>query len=468
MKLRLNQSQLLTTFLNLMVQDKATERYDPEILGPLCTILSQLGVSSKSDGLWAARIIMHFLVEEDRFEDKLVSDARSLLLFMTVFLIFAYTYKDDAEHPDFSRKCLSAIGNLSTRPGFSETVQISERNTIFNHIVSLLDGQYSIPDGFVTGDDTGPLKYSLFSGISCVMLGNLALSPESLQDIFRQVPDIVSTAMNYFAGETDPYGLQGAHLIKNITVVPQAQYSAAVLQRGGASLVHKLVNQHEFTYLRSLGAQIAQNLLRYSSHLGSLEAALDYSAIVRALYAVYYGEKDVETKHEILLACDASVAELLLYDATDGDEEATEFLDAETQLSKLFIYYLHSLYTTGAKIHVPVAVKVTKSLGVLSDAPALKTRQQLDPTTTISILDHTISSDPASLAKLIDILGKFSTQLAAAQPKVLHISNEEAVATTFKGIINNLGYVGSKMIEYENEDLAKACQIAMQNAYAVI
>lgn len=374
-KLRLDLRQLLSTFLILISQESTTQHYATDILSSLCAILSQMGTALKKDhGALAVRVTLRFLAAETRFEDALVSTSRRLLLFMTLCLANVYVHKDDPDNPDLSRRCLGAVGNLSTRPGFCEVIEISTDDSIFDQIVSLFHGEYHIPEGTVPGDDTGPLKHSLYTGIACVMLGNMAQSETRLQEIVDLVPDLVPTAMNYFSGESDPFGLQGAHLIKNMTVAPNAQHCAPILQRGGASLVGKLLEFQNYPHLRVLGAQIAQNLLRYTSRLGNMEAAFDYGTIVRSLSDAFYQEDDMEVVYEIVLACDASIAELLRYESTDGDEEATEFLEAETVLSKLFLHYLHALYEKRCTFDVPVTVKASKSLGVLATSPALNTR----------------------------------------------------------------------------------------------
>lgn len=454
-------------FLLLILQEGASKAYSVEILQPLCMIISLSKLTAEQNyAPTTIHIVLKLLESESRFEDLIVEKSQDLTFYVTILLAVAYIYRDD-EPAHLSKRALGAVGNLSTRPNFSNVVSISNSDHFFNQVVDLLFGSFSLPKGVASPnsavDGDKPLHYTLYTGIACVILGNMATSEESTQELLRQVPNVISTAMNYFTAENDPFGLQGAHLIKNITINLNAQYSAEVLQRGGAALVEKLLNMTSFSKLRLLGTQISKNLLSYTSHLGSMEAALDYGAMVASLSRAYYKEDNIEIINEIVLSCDTSIADLLLYEATDGDEEASEFLEAETLLSKLFINFLYSLYKTDAEINVVVTVKASKSLGVLSSAPALAFRQP-DPSTIISILDHTVRNHSKYADKLTDILGEFSSQLVEAQPKGRRQSNEEAVAKTFKGIINNLGYVGSKLRESDNENLRKACEIAIHNA----
>lgn len=463
LKPNLNISLLLDLFLKLVSQDEGIEAYPLEALASLGTIASlKLGANPEDYIVKDARAMLK-LLEREKFEDHVMNDEQSLMATLGLLLALAHFHKDDERNPDLSRRCLGAIGNFSANPKFCQIVQVSNNNPIFRLVVELFHENYIVSKLLPSGDVEGLMEYSLSCGIACVILGNLATSTENVQNIFRQVPDLIPTAMNYFASENDPFGLQGAHLIKNITIVSNLNNSRDVLQRGGASLVEKLINMTEFSNLRLLGVQIAKNLLSYTSHLGSLEAALDYGSMVRCLNLAFQRDDDEGVKNEIILACDAAIAELLLYEATDGDEEASEFLDAETLLSKLFINFLHLLYISEAEINIIVTLKASKSLGVLSSAPAL-THRQRNPNTVISILDHTVRHNSSSAEKLVDILSGFSSRLVKTQPQGRLESNEEAVTKTFKGIINNLGYVGVRMQNSDNKELVKACETAIKNA----
>lgn len=460
---------LLEFLLLLLNQDKASSKYPTEIIKPLCFIISLRYVTTKKDyALPATRVMLKLLESETRFLDFVVIDERELLLYLTVLLTVAYFHQNDEENPDLSRRALGALGTLSTRSGFADNVKISNNDEVFQQIVDLLHGTFAAPKGVSTRSSETPMECSLYTGIACVILGNMAISDDSVQELLQQVPTIIPTAMTYFTIENDAFGLQGAHLIKNITVAANKQHSALVLQRGGASLVERLLSMGEFSHLRLLGSEIANNLLRYTSLLGSMEAALDHGAMVRALTEAYHSESRKEIIHGIVLACDAAVEELLTYDSTDGDEEASAFLEAETLLSKLFIDFLYSVYSSGTEVNILITLKASKSLGVMSTAPALAYRQP-DPTKIISILDHTIRRSPQHAEKLAVILEKLSNQLVQAQPQELKKSNYEAVTTTYKGIINNLGYVASRVINGQNssEELLKASEVAIKNAAAV-
>lgn len=438
----LNISLLLEILLQLLSIENSAKEYPTTLLYFLVTFVSFK--NDEDDAALAARVVLKLLEQDVRFEEFLIQNKSKLMQFLRVFLGLAKSHREDEENPDLSKICLGAVGNLSTLPKFGESVEMSSEDDVFKLILDLLHGSCQCPEEFQSTDDE---SYSLFKGIACLFLGNFATSLENVQQLLSQVPDLISIAMAYFLEETDPFGLQGAHLIKNITVSVDLPYARTVFQHGGVSLVSKLFGMKLFSNLRSLGTHIAKNLLG-SLSLNTLESCQEYESIIKILEKSYLAEDSMDIKLAIVLACDVAVAKLVKYE--HGPEGAKEVLNATALLANIVIEFLHALYKSGGEVNVVVTLKATKSLGVLSSIPS-----------TGSFLEHGIDKT-GQADKIVDILGNFSSQLIEAKPNEKDESGSEVMSKTFKGIINNLGYVGAKL--QGRKDLAAACEIAVRNA----
>lgn len=445
-----NISLFLESLLLLTNIEKPAKKFPTSVLDSLIHIVSlHNNPVDEDDAVLAARVVLKIIDQDVNYEYYLIDDKARLFKFFNVLLGLASSHRNDEDNPDISKVCLAMVGNISTHAAFGERVKISLQDQNFKLVFDLLTGSYVCLNNFSANDLE---YYSLFKGIACLFIGNLATSLDKIQEILSQLPDIIPVAMKYFEKETDPFGLQGAQLIKNITA-SKLPYTDQVLKYNGVSLVTKLTGMKLFSNLRMLGAHIAKYLLAYSANLQNEDAIQGFITLSEALERVFSSEDSPEVKDEIILACDAAVAEVVMNKCIGREDE---ILTATISLTKIVIEYLHALYKTGGAVNVIVTLKASKTLGVLASA------LRPEPEKKVTILEHTIREDSVCSDKLVDILGKFSTQLAESKPTGDSIG--EAMSKTYKGIINNLGYVGAKFRTQDMSDLAQASVIAVRNA----
>lgn len=445
-----NVSLLLEILLILIsASEKSLHGYSTQVFESLVNMASlhNEGIDEE-DACMAARVALKLIEQEDKFELDLIKDQEKLLKFMKVFLGLASYHRSDEENADLSKVCLGAVGNLSTQPSFGETVNITTDDPVFKLVIDLLRGSFVCPSGFVTAELE---YYDLFKGIGCLFLGNLATSVEKVQALLTASPDLVELAMVYLVQETDHFGLQGAHLIKNLTASARLSYAGSVLDHQGASLVAKLTGMKLFSNLRVLGSQIAKTLLNFSARLDSETAVRGYIELAGILAKVYKTEDSMDIKNELVLACDAAISEAVLQKSAFDESKVAQ---ATTTLARVVIEYLNSIGRAKGEVNGVVTLKASKALGVLASTVTGAAGKET------TLLEQAIENDGESGRKLVDILDKFSSQLREAKAA----GNDETGSRAYQAIINNLGYVGAKVQKQDNSDLSLACQVAIRNA----
>lgn len=449
----LNASIFLELLLVLVSADNAKAVYPASMLDTLLCLISVMQDETEplddDDRVLAARIVLKLLDNDPAYEIHVASDIPRLTNFMITFLGLASYHKDDQDNTDLSRVALAGVGNVSTHPLFNESVQITKSDPVFSLIVSLLYGSFEC-QGWSKPSQRQSSYYSSFKGIACLLLGNLASSAENVQKLVSEIPNLVELSMDALAPESDAFGLQGAHLVKNLTTKSSPDWvKLQVLEKGGVSLVGKLVGMKLFSNLRMLGFHIGKNLLiRTASLLNQNQVYTEsYTELVDILIESYRTEDTPELKNEFILAADASISMA----ATQYTKQASPALS--TALSKQangVLDFLHKMYKDGGQVNMLVTLKATKVLGVLAGT--------LDQPGDQSLLESAVSENEVSLQKLVDVLGDLSGQLLDAAPSETgaQAPENEAASQTFKGIINNLGYIGAKLQSSQIASLSEA------------
>lgn len=447
----INVSLLLEILLILIsaTPEKRLNGYSTQVFEALVDMVSSHNERvDEEDACMAARVALKLIDQDDKFELELIKDQAKLVQFMKVFLGLASYNRGDEENADLSKVCLGAVGNLSTQPAFGDAVSITTEDPVFTMVIDLLRGSFVCPSGFVNTDLE---YYALFKGIGCLFLGNLATSVEKVQALLTAIPDLVELAMEYLVGETDPFGLQGAHLIKNLTASTKLSYAGSVLDHKGASLVAKLTGMKLFSNLRVLGAQIAKTLLTSSATLDTPTAVKGYIELTDIVSKVYKTEDSMDIKNELVLACDAAISESVLH---KPEFEPTKVGQATSELARVVMEYLHAVGRAKGEVNAVVTLKASKALGILASTVTG------DPGKETTLVEQAIEDDSESAKKLIDILDKFSSQLLEAKAA----GTDETGSRAYQAIINNLGYVGAKLQKQDCSDLSLACAVAIRNA----
>ena len=456
-----NLSILLQLILDLLSLKNSSKEYSIEFFSSLVTFtyLHDSSVDKEEISI-VVRILLKLIEQDVRFEEFLVQNRSELIRFIKTFLGLANYYHNDSENSDLSKPCLAAVGNLFTHSGVTDMVKISEQDEIFALVLDLFNGSFECPKEFPVSENQ---PYFLFKGIACLILGNLATSLENVQMLLNHIPNLVTASMTYFLEEKDIFALQGTHLIKNITVSSQLPIARQVIQNGGAQLIKELCRYSFASNLKVLGMNIAKNLISSMSNLSNLDLVEEYEAIIKIMKDLYIQEDNMEVKQCIVFACDAAVSAISTHQGKYDDEVTKTVLSAAVMLTNVFIQFLHSVYKSGGEVNVIVTLKATKSLGVLSSIPVM-TMDQSDSEKNISIVEYTIDHDNEDETKIVDILSKFSSRLVENQPDTKDEDGSEVVSKTFKGIVNNIGYIGAKLQHSANREITKACETAIRNA----
>lgn len=147
---------------------------------------------------------------------------------------------------------VAAMGNMSSRPELSELVQFTEDDSNFKRLLKAIHSWKT--------------NSSLAAG-SCCVLGNLAVSDLLVNDLLEQDSTLIDTCMEFFLNTDSYYELQGAHLIKHITVVQKFKKRVAELKAD--QLVQKLLDCKLFYSIRLIGVLLARNLISESPHLAN-------------------------------------------------------------------------------------------------------------------------------------------------------------------------------------------------------
>lgn len=448
----------------VLEQDHGSKRFPTDIMNILLRNASVkcLGSSPNEsnghdfqlEGKDAAMLVIKFVEAEARFEEYFASSREHLTLFIQLGLMVSTSIQDDPEFPEISRRMLASIGNISSHPSFQNIVPISLKDPIFALFVHHM--KESPP---------APRLAILYQGVSCVVLGNLATSREKVGQLLEEFPNAPVLAMKYLSNEIDPYALQGAHFIKNVTV-NNPDICASVIDYGVVALIHKLLDNKLFVHLRLMGAQIAKNLFAVNVHSG-LRNHQFLKPIVSLLIKIYKSEDKQSVRNEIILAFDASIdsvrtffsrrttpASQIMYLSKDEDFDGTQgeaVNDAELALARIFIHALHAMYmglVNQEKFVVDpvIAMKATKALGLLSTFPKIpedleqysknSTNQSPQPLILQDIIKHSTEGSEVVRKDLIDLLSQFSSDLMECEnlPASQH---HFAVSTRHKAMIQS-------------------------------
>lgn len=434
--------------------ETATSVYPPTYLDALISIVEGTNSIDDEDVILASRVVLKLLEKGPAYEEHLISNKERLYKFMITFLGLASYVRNDDENADLSKAALGAVGNLSTHVSFTDAVKISKSDSVFKMIVELLDGTFECPRVFQS--TTAQVEhYNLFKGIACLLLGNLATSLDNVETLLEEIPELVEQVMAYFKNEADPFALQGAHLVKNITTSSKLPCVKVVAQQGGVGLVQKLVGMKLFSNLRVLGVHIGKNLLVSIARLytGEEESIKVYCELARILTSAYAAEDTPNLKNEFVLAADVSIAEMVNHISPSYNPAV---LAAVNEQGLIVLDYLYNLYKSGGEVNAVVTLKATKTLGVLAGT--------MTPSSSKPLLEQALGESEdteATTQRLVDILGQFSGQLMEAKPKD---SDTEVASQTFRGIINNLGFIGAKLQHSSHGGLAQASDTAIRNA----
>lgn len=510
-------TDLLTAILD---QDDGGRFFPTEILDTVLEVTSAIISSSKERfeeseieipgsfedyGRDISYILLKLLESEPRFEEYFAGDRDHLIRYIELGIKAGVVIADLEEFPEITRRVVAAIGNISSHPSFQHTVSIDSEDNIFKFFVHHL-----------TEKPPSPRVRILYQGLSLIIFGNLITSREKVDKFLHEVPSALAIAMEYLSSETDPYALQGAHFIKNATV-GNPDNCLEVMNNGGLDLIQKLVDNSIFFHLRLIGVQITKNI--FHAHRLKIVSPYHTLSLVPILVQTYKKEDKQVVRNEAIFAFDAVLDSFRLYFALDGAERK-EILakdthykgdidtvnDIKLEIARILIHSLHTMYrgllTVEHYVVDPLtSLKASKSLGLLSTFHRYpKDFDVAEPMENFElILEEVIGKDAENQElyrkDLTDILGKFSTMLkdidssntssavSSRSNSVSHLpglvpspdSSDSSPAVTntkpihhhtYKGVINNLGYLGSQVRKWKNLDdaLKEAANIALRNA----
>lgn len=419
----------------------------------------------KEEGKEAALLLMRFVESDTRFEEFFASDRAHLVQYIVLGLSIGTAMEDDVDFPDMARRLLASMGNISSHTSFQKTVSISLTDPIFSLFVRHLKEAPSVARLAI-----------LFQGISCVVLGNLVTSKERVDMLLEEFPNAPELAMKYLSSQTDPYVLQGAHFIKNLTV-SNPKICAEVADNGGIALILKLLDNKLFIHLRTMGIQITKNI--FNAQASSRSVRLDYVySLAPALIKTYKTEDKQAVRNQIVLAADAiieysrefykpdtiNMLDLSLSQSEKGTSIANGDLDSILlKISKILIHSLRTMYIGLVNqdkyvVDPLIAMKASKGLGLLSTFPTIsKATSSRDPiqskeTQTLSVpsssfgsdkqdflLQHVISKEiengDLARSELIDLMSQFSTDLVECENQPIS-SHHTIVSSRHKSTVH--------------------------------
>lgn len=544
----LNIEQLSSIVCEIWTHEGATEHYIEEnsennemmdILIDLCNHKSYNGVFD--NGIMDAVSMLATYIESSlKLEDYFAKNSSNLIQLIKLGMSINGLLKDSNNFPILARRMLAIMGNISSRPSFTDTVEISKDDPVVRILLQHIREDESAQSGKsgVSHHDAGQ-GHSKFvkciQAIAFLILGNLVVNQEQAEKLHKLDPSVIQLAMKYLSTETDPFALQSAHFIKNMTTNNPAN-AKEVIQRGGMALVGKLLGNKLFPNLRFMGARIAFNLLKAQTvqsvpgrndglhGVGTQRQILSTKAspssdvlpIHSQLCKAYEQEDDERIRNEIILALDAAVdactalRKSILNNVDDGDGvEMQDLEEVEDKIAIYFINYLHNVYLTLLKtesnndqetsseitdativstsstpsskptaqqvLNPIILLKVTKSLGVLStfkksisysSAPSKTSVLTLEEgrqssglhfsnnDSKIFLLEALISEYDDEdeghghklMHKLIDLLDSFSTKIKAIELEIQRTSGE---SKGYRGVVNNLGFLGSQVVKWD-------------------
>lgn len=472
-------------------------------------------VNFETGGKEATLILTKFLEADNRFEEYIACDRERLSTYLKLGMELTGAIQDDPDFPEISRRMLAAMGNIASHESFQKTVPISKKDKIFALFIHLLIDTPPKPEMAI-----------IRQGISCVVFGNLVTSSAKVEQLLIEIPNAVALAMKYLTLETDPYALQGAHLIKNITV-ENPEICKEVVQRGGLALIKKLVDNKLFFHLRVIGVQIAKNI--FNTQRVKPIAPSQVLPLVPMLIKTYKTEDKQLVRNEIILAFDVAVEAFKRFSLfkkdkqlrnlsrdEDHDEDMDDFNESLLGIAKLLIHALYTMYTGLVKqekyiVDPVISLKASKSLGILSTLPRYSINPEESSSNETFLLEELgvqgIENSEIFRRDVIDLLTEFSSDLVEIdnQPTSNHHmlvqtrhqsivqSRHESVASglyrtksgvyaspipssgavtpdthnrSYKGVINNLGFLGSQIKKWPSVDpvLKEAANVSIRNA----
>lgn len=461
----------------------------------------------QEEGKEATLLLIKFVESDTRFEEYFASNRDYLVQFIQLGIAFSLLIQTADDFPQIARRIVAAMGSVSSHPRFQTIVDISLQDPVFGLFVHQMKEPPPTPRASI-----------LFQGISCIVLGNLVTSSEQEARLLQEFPAAPALAMKYLSVETDPYALQGAHLIKNLTVANHA-VCREVVDRGGIALVFKLLDHKLFANLRVMGVQIAKNILHmqiasktvHSQFLRSLAQALiaaykkDDSQLVRdqitltMCVAVERSRKFFEVKYTPNMQ-----VQHLSQDEDEFDKMASSLNDTLVDISKILINVLKTirLGIVSGQQHVPetIVIKATKALGIVSTflmipedygfgsmgagIPGYVEPLQQQPLLQCAVSKETeegavayrdlvevlkCSKDMVERSSGANVLDK-DDPLSIDEGDMLESRNSSdkpaQASSSYAAVVNNLGFAASQILKWKDagSDLCDAARVAVQNA----
>lgn len=407
--------EVALSLVELYVQQNKTEDFSETLVDELLEVgVSLLEEDGEQQGTEDERartratleqpvtILMRLIESNEKFEKAFSSDRNKFLTLLKIG-------KASIDLDQAGQHALAVVGNISSRPEFSDLVQISNDDNI-----------YSFVQDIVSYDTTNLMLVSS----ACLILGNLAVNAESVAKIMELKPDLIDIVMWSYKDCTNPFQLQGAHLIKNISAHPD--FKSAVLNAGAINMVRRLCNIKLFPSIRRLGVQLARNLLT------DAEAPdLDLLDVVLETFRT----DDSEVVKQDCLQAQVVVVETLV--KHQNLEYANERL--ENIILTLENGMVNVIEAPVERWNYIILIKVSKALGLLS---AENEGQIL------------LLKDMEVTKKLFDQSDKVKEQVAN-QGQLL-------------GVVKNLGFIASQLLKRgdieEGDDFKEASQKAIINA----